>query len=397
MPWQETCAVDERMRFMEAWLHEQDVAGVARRFGISRKTAYKWIDRFREAGRSGLQDRSRRPHGSPHATDPAVVSALVAIRRAHPTWGPKKLLAKLAQLDDGLDLPATSTAGDIIKRAGLVQTPRRRQRRPEIGRAWPRSDAPNAIWCVDYKGEFRLGNGAYCYPLTLSDEYSRFLLACRGFPRIAGADAQACCEHAFRCCGLPQAIRSDNGSPFASTGLCRLSRLAVWWLRLGIQLRRNVPGHPEHNGRHERIHRDMKAQTTRPPADDLAGQQRRFDDFVQEHNHERPHEALGQQCPAQHYRPSPRPYPERLPQPEYPSHYEVRRVGSNGCIALWGNVCYLSDALALQDVGLVEEDEDRWAVYFASLRLGILDRRSGRIASPPADLDRHTSTPKVTG
>lgn len=384
MPWQETCMVDERSRFIDAWLHDQEIAGLSRQFGISRKTAYKWLDRFREEGRSGLCDRSRRPHHSPQATDRAMASALVNLRHVHPTWGPKKLLAKMAQGDSELDLPAVSTASDILKRAGLINAPRRQHRPPEVGGSWPRGDQPNAIWCVDYKGEFRMGNGRYCFPLTVSDEYSRYLLACRGFPRIAGTDAQQCFEAVFRTYGLPEAIRSDNGSPFASTGIFRLSRLSVWWLRLGIKLRRNLPGHPEQNGRHERMHRDLKAQTTRPPAEHLPAQQRRFDAFAQEHNHERPHEALHQQCPARFYRPSSRPYPKQLPRPEYPAYYEVRRVCANGCIKLRDENFYLSKALATQDVGLVEEDDGRWAVYFANLRLGILDQRCGRMDRPMA-------------
>jgi transposase InsO family protein len=211
MPWTETCVVENRAHFIASWLQDHDVAGLARHYGISRKTAYKWIDRYQEEGRRGLVDRSRRPHQSPQATNPALVSSLLGLRRLHPTWGPKKLLAKLSQQGSWPDLPAISTASDILKRAGLVTSPRRRRRLPEVGGAWPRGDAPNAIWCVDYKGEFRLGDGRYCYPLTVSDEYSRYLLVCQGFPRIAREDAQRSFERAFRTYGLPEAIRSDNG------------------------------------------------------------------------------------------------------------------------------------------------------------------------------------------
>jgi len=379
MPWQETSRMLERHQFIESWLRTGDVSGLSRSFGISRKTAYKWLGRFLEGGREQLADRSRRPHHSPQATSPEVQQAVVDLRRAHPTWGPKKLLAKLSQTQPGLALPAVSTAGDILRRAGLVASPRRRRRLPEVGGAWPRAEQANAIWCVDYKGQFKMGNGRYCYPLTVSDEYSRFLLLCRGFERIVGSDVEESFTRLFRRHGLPEAIRSDNGSPFASTGLCRLSRVSVWWLRLGIALKRNLPAHPQHNGRHERIHRDLKAQTTRPPAEDLSGQQRCFDHFTHEHNHERPHEALEQEYPAQHYHPSPRPFPERLPDVEYPSHYEVRRVGSNGCIVLWGKTLYLSHALIAQDVGLVEVDDGHWAIHLGNLRIGTIDQRTARV------------------
>jgi putative transposase len=379
MPWLETCVVEQRREFIRAWLRERDVSGLSVRFGISRKTGHKLINRFKQHGMSGLEDLSRRPLSSPHATCAESVDAVLGLRRLHPSWGPKKLVAKLEADRPELELPAVSTAGEILKRAGLVEPRRCRRRRPRVDQPWPRSDEPNGIWAVDFKGEFLMGDGQYCYPLTISDEYSRYLLACEGFPRIAGSDVQHCFVSRFRRHGLPLAIRSDNGSPFASTGLCRLSRLSVWWVRLGIALNRNVPGHPEHNGRHERIHRDLKAETTRPPERNLSRQQRRFDAFLAEHNHERPHEALGQQTPARHYRPSPRAYPERLPDIEYPSHYEVRRVAANGCIKLWNTDIFLSQALLGQDIGLIEEDDDRWATYFGSLRLGVIDRRCGRL------------------
>jgi len=304
------------------------------------------------------------------------------MRKKHPTWGAKKLVAKLAEVSPSLALPAVSTASGIIDRAGLVRERRHRRRLPQIGRAWPRGDQPNAIWCVDYKGEFRMQNGRLCYPLTVTDEYSRYVLACRGYHAIDGDEARRCFEGLFRRHGLPDSIRSDNGGPFASTAICRLSRLSVWWMRLGITLKRNVPGHPQHNGRHERMHRDLKAETTRPPAGNLRSQQQRFDAFVEEFNCERPHEGLDQQPPARHYCDSLRPFPTAgVPIPEYPSHYEVRRVGSNGCVSLWGGYVFLSHALCGELVGALEEDDGRWVVYFGSLRLGLVDRRKRRVLS----------------
>jgi len=387
MPWSDQSTMDQRRQFIEQWLRERNAAAVAKRHGISLKTAWKWIGRFREDGGRGLEERSRRPVTSPHATDARVAAALVELRREHPTWGAKKLVARLSAVSPQLRLPAVSTASDILDRAGLVRRRRCRRRLPEVGGAWPRGDRPNAMWCADYKGQFRMGDGQWCYPLTVTDEHSRFVLACRGYAGIDGNEAKACFERLFRRYGLPDAIRSDNGSPFASTGLCRLSRLSVWWMRLGIALRRNLPAHPQHNGRHERMHRDLKAQTTRPPAADLRAQQRCFDRFIEEHNRERPHEALGQQTPEQHYRPSTREYPSRLPEPEYPSHYEVRRVAANGCASFWSRWIFLSHALCGQLVAAVEVDDGAWAIYFGDLRLGLFDLRERRLIDADDDRD----------
>ncbi len=383
MTWKDTCPVLERRKFIAAWRRDGNVSGLAETFQISRKTAYKWIARFVSEGGPGLEDRSRRPRSSPGKTCDKAETSLCQLREHHPTWGPKKLVAKLSVTCPDLALPAVSTAGDILARHGLVQPRGNRRRQWMKGAAWPWGGHPNAIWAIDYKGEFKLGNGQYCYPLTVSDEHSRYLLLCQGFSRICGASVIASCRDLFRRHGLPEAIRSDNGSPFASTGLARLSRPSVWWLRLGIALKRTMPGHPEQNGRHERMHRDMKAQTTRPPERHLRAQQSRFDAFQAEHNHERPHEALGQKLPAHLYQPSPRSYPERLPDLEYPSHFEVRKVGDNGCIKLWNKDIFLSTALRGEMVGVAETDDDRWTVSLGAFRLGVIDRRTRKIDEPP--------------
>ncbi|HYB98942.1 MAG TPA: IS481 family transposase [Candidatus Limnocylindrales bacterium] len=396
MPWSEACTMDLRIAFIHDWLASGDVTNSAERAGISRKTAYKWIGRYHESGKGGLGDHSRRPRRCPHATPSAVADALIDLRRQHPTWGAKKLVAKLSLIAPELPLPAVSTASDIIDRAGLVRERRQRRRLPKIGRAWPRGDRANAIWCTDYKGQFRTLDGAWCYPLTVTDEHSRFILACQGHAGIDGDDVRSCFEQLFRRHGLPDAIRSDNGSPFASTGLCRLSRVSVWWMRLGIALKRNAPAQPQHNGRHERMHRDLKAETTRPPAATMRSQQRRFDDFVHQHNYERPHEGLGQQTPSTQYRASPRPYPERLPDLEYPSHYERRRVAPNGCVSLWNGYVFIGHALCGQDLGLVEHDDGLWTVYFGSLAIGIIDRRTRRVLTvDDEDNDAVSARPDV--
>ncbi len=382
MPWSETCTMDLRIQFINDWLKTHDVAATCRRAGVSRKTGYKWIDRFRNGGERALADASRRPQSCPHATPDDVSEALVALRRQHPTFGAKKLVAILERDRPELALPATSTASNILDRAGLVRRRTHRRRLPSTGGPWPRGDTPNAIWCIDYKGWFRTRDGTPCYPLTLMDECSRYMLAVRGFTGIDRAEVKACLTDVFRERGLPQAMRSDNGAPFASTGICRLSSLSVWLLRLSIQLRRNKPAHPQDNGCLERMHRDLKAETTRPPGGDLRDQQTRFDEFVRYRNVERPHESLGQRTPSSTYAASPRPFPERLPPPEYPSHYEKRFVRPNGCISLWGEDIFIGKALDGENVGLVEQREDRWTIYLGALAVGVIDRRTNSVLDP---------------
>jgi transposase InsO family protein len=293
--------------------------------------------------------------------------------------GPKKLIAYLGERFPSLELPSASTVGDILTRAGLVKPSKRRSRFPKLGGVWPRGETPNAIWCVDYKGEFRMKNSRYCYPLTITDEMSRYIIRCTGFESIAGLDVRRSMERSFRQYGLPDGIRSDGGTPFYSNGNIGLSSISVWWLRLGIALRRIQPGHPEQNGRHERMHRDLKAHTTRPPGGDLRDQQRSFDQFRSFFNNVRPHEGLDQQTPAKHYRPSKRPFPNKLPQCEYPGHYEVRRVAENGTITFCGAMIFISKSLEGEDLGLVEIDEDLWAFYLGSHRMGTIDAHKERV------------------
>jgi len=381
MPWNETNAMDERKAFIRDWLRHRDVSGLSRTYGISRVTAHKWIARFRTDGEAGLADQPRRPHHSPQATRDDVRLAIIDLRKEHSTWGPKKVVAALRRNRPDLDIPAASTAGGILRRAGLVEPRQRRRGRMPSPVPGGRGTMPNDVWCVDYKGEFRTGNGRYCYPLTVTDEFSRYLLECRAFERISGEDARRSFERLFRTHGLPSRIRSDNGAPFAGQGVARLSRLSVWWVRLGIALERNQPRHPEQNGCHERMHRDLKAHTTRPPEANTSTQQRRFDHFCHHHNDVRPHEALEMATPASRYQPSSRAMPDRLPPMIYPGHYETRRVCAAGGISLRGQAFFVSEALAGEEVGLVEEDEGQWAVRFANLRLGTYDNRTRRFAT----------------
>lgn len=373
MSWKASDPMSERVRFIGLLKSKQrTVAGLCREFGISRKTAYKWEERFDQDGLEGLKERSRAPHAPARETPEEIRELLIAARKSHPTWGPRKLKAWLENEDESLDLPYPSTIGDLLKREGLVQPRRRRQRALSGSFTKPAGiEEPNQEWNADFKGEFRLGNGRYCYPLTLSDAYSRYLLGIRALEGTAGAGTRPFFERAFREFGLPLRLRTDNGSPFAGTGLGRLSVLSVWWIRLGILPVRGRPHHPQDNGRHERMHRTLKAETTRPPAPQSRSQQRRFDAFLREYNQERPHEALGQQPPARLYRASIRPFPKVLPEPEYPSHYETRKV-CRGEFTWHSRSVFVGQSLDGERIGLVEIDDGLWRVYFASMELGVL-------------------------
>jgi len=375
--------MDERVRFVSGYSSElYEFKELCERFGISRKTGYKWVRRYLEEGVDGLKDRSRAAHCCPHRTPERVEVELVQARRAHPSWGPKKLVAWLMEHGPNLEWPAPSTAGEILNRHGLVQPRALRRRCWHPGRPIVAMDAVNDVWSVDYKGEFRLGSGYYCYPLTVLDGCSRFLLACRGRESPSEIEARPVFERLFREYGLPLQMLSDNGQPFASFGVGGLSKLAVWWVKLGIQPLHIEPGHPEQNGRHERLHRTLKAETARPPAATMPAQQRAFNRFRKEYNEERPHEALNQRPPASVYRPSQREYPKKVPEPEYPGHYEVCRVGPSGAFH-WGNeMPFLGKVFNGEDVGLEEIDDGVWSIYFGPLLLARFDERTGQICEP---------------
>lgn len=371
MPWNETEPVMERARFLA--LHQEGLYSMTElcdRFGISRKTGYKWLERYDTAGLAGLQDRSRQPLTCPHHTPASVETALVQAREAHPCWGPKKLVAWLARNQPSLDLPAPSTAGAILQRHGLITGRKRRPKPTHPGKTPLVADAPNDVWQADFKGEFPTRDGQLCYPLTVSDAHSRFLLACQALTSTQTAGAQAVFTHLFQEYGLPTAIRTDNGTPFASTAIGGLSRLNVWWIKLGIQHQRIEPGQPQQNGRHERLHRTLKAETTRPPAADLGGQQAEFARFQREYNTERPHEALDQRPPSTLYAPALRLFPRTLPAPEYAGHLRIRKVGTSGSIRWRGRFLFISEVLAGEHVGLEEVDEDVWEVSFYNVLVG---------------------------
>ena len=376
MPWQETLLMDQRVQFIADYQRDVfDVADLARRFGISRKTVYKWIARYEAAGPTGLVDRSRRPAHSPNATPAAIVAALVELRQHHPTWGAKKIRKILATREPTWTLPARSTVCDLLDRAGLVTSSRRRSVPAHPSRPLVAMTAANGTWTADFKGQFKTRNGRYCYPLTVVDGFSRYLLACQGLLSTSIALARPIFLRLFQEYGLPAIMRTDNGVPFATTALGRLSTLSVWWIRLGIVPERIALGHPEQNGSHEQFHSVLKAATTRPPAPHAAAQQRRFGRFCREYNQERPHEALHDDVPARHYQPSPRPLPARLPPLEYPSHVEIRRVSTIGQVSWAGAPLFLSEALAGEAVAFEEIDDGLWTIRFASVVLGRFDER----------------------
>jgi transposase InsO family protein len=373
VPWKGQTPVDLRMEFIARLKKGERVSELCTEYGISRKTGHKFKKRFEEAGAAGLFDQSRAPRHIPHRTPPEVAELVVAERVKHPDWGPKKLKDVLEK-HLGHDLPSASTLGEILVRRGLITRRKIRRRHPPRPTALRPVSAANEVWCIDYKGQFRLGDGRYCYPLTVTDQFSRYILGCEAMAAIDDDQAREAMTAIFREHGLPSYMRSDNGPPFASTGLLGLTRLSVFWMRLGIIPERTRPAHPQDNGRHERMHRTLKRKTTRPPRTNLLQQQEVFDAFVLEFNTERPHEALGMKRPAEVYGPSPRTFPSVLREPSYPTHDDAVAVNSAGSIWISGRgTLYISSALAGQLVGIREEDDGRWLFTFMDLDLGHLE------------------------
>ncbi len=383
MPWRETCRMDEKLDFVLAW-HRGDapMTALCAAYGISRKTGYKWLGRYREGGEAGLAERSRAPRRHGRAMAPEVAAAIVALRREYPHWGPRKLRAVLMREDPGVVWPAASTMGDLLRAEGLVPRRRVRRRLPSPERPFRAAEGPNDVWCIDFKGWFRTGDGARCDPLTISDLWSRYLLAVVIVPPRTDPVAAAV-EAVFRRYGMPLALRSDNGTPFASTAAGGLSRLSAQWAKAGIALERIEPGRPQQNGRHERMHRTLKAETAKPPAASVAAQQARFDRFRDAFNAVRPHEALGQVPPATLYRPSPRQWREPE-EPVYDPSHAVRRVRPNGCIKWGGAELFVSEALIGESVGIAEIETGDWIARFAGTDLGLFDRQSGKLRPYPA-------------
>src|SRR6186713_1807452 len=378
MPWKECHVMDERLRFVARLLEGEKMAPLCAEFGISRKTGYKIFDRYKDCGIGAFSDRSRRPQRQANRLPPQLEAVIVHLKREYPGWGAPKIREKLRGQSSAPHLPAISTVHAVLDRHGLVK--RRRRRRPRAtGTGLSRPTQPNARWCADYKGEFLLGNRQYCYPLTVTDFASRYLLTCEALATTQEKFAFTVFERTFKEFGLPHLIRTDNGVPFASAhALYGLSKLSVWWLRLGIQIERITPGHPQQNGRHERMHLTLKKEATKPAAANVLQQQARFDTFVTRYNQDRPHQALGMKVPAAVYVRSPRVY-RGLQELTYPFHDHTIAVTRCGRICFNGRKVNLSHVFAGQNVGVTQVDERIWLVTFMQYDLGYFDDETCRL------------------
>ncbi len=370
--------MDERLRFVARLLEGESMSKVCREFGISRKTGYKIFNRYKDSGIQGLEDRARSPYRHANKLPFQIERSILRLKQEHPTWGAPKIRDKLVKLFPQLKPPAKSTVHSVLDRHGLVKRRKRRKTRAQ-GTTLGEALTPNALWCADYKGQFRLGNRQYCYPLTITDQRSRYLLACEGLESVKETGAFPVFEQAFKEYGLPNAIRTDNGVPFASAhALYGLSRLSVWWLRLGISIERIKPGNPQQNGRHERMHLTLKKEATKPPGYNSLQQQHRFEEFIEVYNNERPHQGLNGLYPAEVYTPSPRQYfhPDI---PEYPLHDRTILVTQCGRICMGRRKINLSTVFSGQHVGIREVDDRIWLVSFMDFDIGFFDEEQNRV------------------
>lgn len=383
MPWKETCVMDERLCFVGEYVKgERSLSALCQEFGISRKTGYRLIHRYRLEGVLGLFDRSRAPRHHPQAVSDDLVAVILSLREGHPRWGPRKLRAWLERQRPRTSWPSASTIGRILLLHGKIHPRRRCRKTPPYTQPFGTCLEPNAVWCADFKGWFRTGDGKRCEPLTVSDAHSRFVLACRGLPTTTQGSVRPVFEALFREYGLPGAIRTDNGAPFASTALGGLSRLAVWWIKLGIMPERIDPGCPQQNGRHERFHRTLKEETASPPRASLPEQQQTFDRFCLEYNFDRPHEALGNRTPHQIYQPSIRLYPSRLPEIVYPDHMQVRIVRPSGRLHWRGGEYYISETLIGEPVAFEPLDDRFYQIYYGPVKIAQFDNAKKKIIKP---------------
>lgn len=370
MPWLKVDPMDAKILFLGDWLRGGDTfTGLCRRHGISRKTGYKWLRRYKEMGLDGLKERSCRPQHFPNRIAFTIRKEIIALRRRYPNWGPKKIRQLMSTLHGDWDLPSATSVYNVLRSEGLINQRRRRRRVMPSPRPFSPVCEPNEVWSADFKGQFCTKDGTWCYPLTVMDHKSRYLLACRIIEGTRSRQSRKVFESLFVKYGLPRRIRTDNGIPFASTAVGGLSRLSTWWIHLGIVPERIEPGKPQQNGRHERMHRTLKQETLRPPASNVGAQQKRFDSFRKTYNAVRPHESLKQQTPASCYSPSDRPFPSSLPALQYPVHFRKALVNHNGTIWLDGTYVYIGYLLQGETVGLEELDNDLWAVYFGPVPL----------------------------
>jgi len=382
MPWNECKPMDERLKFVARLLEGEKMAPLSREFGISRVTGHKIFNRYRECGLHGLNDRSRRPYRQSNKLPFQIERTILGIKKEHPSWGAPKIRDKLLRDYRMIKPPAISTVHAVLDRNGLV-TRRKRRRYKAQGTPLAAAHQPNGLWCADYKGEFLLGNKQYCYPLTVTDYRSRYLLSCEGLASTKSDFAFAVFERTFKDFGLPNAIRTDNGTPFAApNALFGLSRLSVWWLRLGITIERIKPGNPQQNGRHERMHLTLKKEATKPASFNFLQQQQRFDQFIEVYNHQRPHQALGGAYPGDLYTPSARVYVPPA-EPDYPFHDRTLRVTRCGRLCIGRRKINLSNVFAGQTVGIREVDDRIWLVSFMQYDLGFFDQDEDRVEPGP--------------
>jgi putative transposase len=386
MVWRETCAMEERMRFVDAVVENaESFAALCRRFGVSRKSGYKWLERYQAEGVEGLKDRSRAPLRHPQAIPAALAEQCLAVRQAHPSWGPGKVRAWLEERRPQRQWPAASTIGALFDREGLTVKRRLRRRSPPSSAPFARCGAANDVWCTDFKGWFLTGDGKRCEPLTLSDAYSRYLLRCQAMTRTDADHVWPVLDAAFREFGLPLRLRSDNGPPFASCGVGGLSQLSVKVIKAGVTPERIAPGKPQQNGRLERLHLTLLQDTAKPPAPTLRQQLKRLRDFQRLYNEERPHQALANDTPAKHYTASPRRFDGVLREPSYSADHAVRRVRHNGEIRWHANTIYISAALIGEPVGLIENNDGGWAVCYGPIALGVIAHGGDRLRRPKPD------------
>src|SRR5947207_541443 len=377
MPWKASSVMEEKLRFIcEYDLREQTMSELCQKYGIARETGYVWLRRYRAYGLAGLLEHSHAAHRHANQTPEEIERMVLELRQAHMRWGPRKLKRILQRDEPGRTWPAASTIGALLKREGLVVARKKRWHTAPYTQPLAHADEANRVWCADFKGYFRTADGARIDPLTISDAHSRYLLRCQAVEKTNTARVQAIFEAAFREYGMPEAIRTDNGAPFASRALAGLSRLAVWWMKLGIVPERIEAGHPEQNGRHERMHRTLKQEVAQPPAANRRQQQEELDRFRQEYNEVRPHEALEMRTPAAVYQASPRKFPVRVPEPDYPATMLIRSVRRQGHFRWKKHDVFLSEVLWGEQVGLLPED-DRWfTIYFAQLPLARFDSQN---------------------
>ena len=388
--------MEEKLRFVfEYQQRQRTMTELCQRYEISRETGYVWLRRYQAVGLEGLREKSRATQRHGNQTSAEIEQMVLELREAHSRWGPRKLKRVLEDNEPGRVWPAASTIGALLKREGLMAGRRKRRRTAPYTEPLAHADGPNRVWCADFKGWFRTGDGERIDPLTITDAHSRYLFRCQAVEKTDTARVQAIFEAVFREYGMPEAIRTDNGAPFASTAIAGLSRLAVWWMKLGIVAERIAAGHPEQNGRHERMHRTLKQETAQPPAGNRREQQRVMERFRQEYNQVRPHEALGMRTPAAVYELSPRSFPAHVPEPEYPDTMLVYRVQQKGHFRWKRQEVFLSEVLWGEPVGLLPIDDSWFTVYFAQVPIARFDSKQLRVTPlPKAGVDYKTDAGK---